>query len=40
MTITHSLAYADFFARIPSVLVFVTVMSFWDEYLKQRRGGL
>ena len=36
MTISQSLAFADFFARIPFVLAFIFTMSFMDEWLKQR----
>lgn len=36
MTAAKYVAYADFFARVPGVLAFISVMGFWIEYLMQR----
>lgn len=38
LTLRQTFAYADFFARIPGVLVFIFAMSFADEWLTQRRN--
>lgn len=36
LTAAQSIAYAEFFARLPGVLAFVSLMSFLIEYLAQR----
>lgn len=37
LTARQSLAYADFFARLPATFVFICAMSFTIEYLAIRR---
>lgn len=36
MTLTQTYAYANFFARLPAAIAFVSVMSFWIEWLMRR----
>lgn len=36
LTARQCVAYADFFARVPSVLAFIGCMGFWIEYLMLR----
>lgn len=33
LTFSECIAYADFFARVPSVLIFITAMTLATEYL-------
>lgn len=39
MSARQYLAYADFFARLPAVLAYVSAMSFTIEYLVRREAA-